>query len=194
MIQNSDAKWTYQITPYLEPQKSQNLPPQPTKALDLWRIKGGGLDLHLHRRDLLSPLICLRDLCLGFPWIPRLWFVYLISWYLLFDNIVLSLGASNSVVDACPKIVKISSALRKPLVESELGLCGKSLHRRIGWAFVALVRPLWQPHPSNVDVLPLKVRNYGNHILVSACSNLGYLYPLLPLLIVSWLACYLSYS
>jgi hypothetical protein len=98
----------------------------------------------------------LRDLCLGFLWIPRPWFVYLISWYLLFDSIVLSLGASNLVVDACPKIVKAGSALRNPLMESELGLCGGSLHRRIGWAFVALVRPLCQPHPSNVDILPLK--------------------------------------
>jgi hypothetical protein len=132
-------------------------------------------------------------LCLGFPWIPRPWFVYLIFWYLLFDSIVLSLGASNSVVDACPKIVKAGSASRNPLVESDLGLCGESLHRRIGWAFVALVRPLWQPHPSNVDVLPLKERNYGNHILVSVCSTLGYLYPLLSLLIVSCLACLLSY-
>jgi hypothetical protein len=95
-------------------------------------------------------------LCLGFPCVPRPWFVWLISWYLLFNSIVLSLGASNSVVDVCPKIVKAGSALRNPLVESELGLCGESLHRRLGWAFVALVRPLWQPHLSNVDVLPLK--------------------------------------
>jgi hypothetical protein len=70
-----------------------NIPSQPTKALDLSRIEGGGLDLHPHRSDLLSPLICLRDLCLGFPWNPRPWFVYLISCYLLFDSIVLSLGA-----------------------------------------------------------------------------------------------------
>jgi hypothetical protein len=136
--------------------KLQDLPPQLTKALDLWRIEGGGLDLHPHQSDLLSPLICLRDLCLGFPWIPRPWFVYLISFYLLFDSIVLSLGASNLVVDACPKIVKVGSALRNPLVESELGLCGESLHRRLGLAFVALVRPLWKPHLSNIDVLPLK--------------------------------------
>jgi hypothetical protein len=95
-------------------------------------------------------------LFLGFPCVPWLWFVWLISWYLLFDSIVLSLGASNSVVDMCPKIVKAGSALRNPLVESELGLCGGSLHQRIGWAFVALVRPLWQPHLSNVDVFPLK--------------------------------------
>jgi hypothetical protein len=95
-------------------------------------------------------------LCIGFSWIPRPWIVYLISCYLLFDSIMLSLGASNSVVDACPKIVKAGSALRNPLVESELGLCGESLHQRIGWAFVALVRPLWQPHLSNIDVLPLK--------------------------------------
>jgi hypothetical protein len=86
-------------------------------------------------------------LCLGFPWNPRPWFMYLIYCYLLFDNIVLFLGASNSVVNASPKLVKAGSALRNPLVESELGLCGVSSHRRIGWAFVALVRPLWQPHP-----------------------------------------------
>jgi hypothetical protein len=76
-------------------------------------------------------------LCLGFPCVPRPWFVYLISCYLLFDIIVLCLRASNSVVDACPKIVKAGSALRNPLMESELGLCGGSLHRRLGWAFVA---------------------------------------------------------
>jgi hypothetical protein len=52
--------------------------------------------------------------------------------YLLFDSIVLFLGASNSVVDACPKLVKAGSALRNPLVESELGLCSGSLHWRIG--------------------------------------------------------------
>jgi hypothetical protein len=50
----------------------------------------------------------------------------------LFDSIVLFLGASNSVMDACPKLVKASSALRNPLVDSELGLYGESLHRRIG--------------------------------------------------------------
>jgi hypothetical protein len=80
-------------------------------------------------------------------------------WYLatcFFDSIVLSLGASNSFVDACPKLIKVGSASRNPLVESELGLCGESLNRRIGWAFMALVRPLCQPLPSNVDVLPLK--------------------------------------
>jgi hypothetical protein len=131
----------------------------------------------------------LRDLCLGFPWNPRPWFVYLISCYLLFDSIVLSLGSSNLVVDVCPKLAKAGLALRNPLVESELGLCGESLHRRIRWAFVALVSPLWQPHLSNVDVLPLKGRNYGNHILVSVCSTISYLYPLSPLLIVSCLAC-----
>jgi hypothetical protein len=46
----------------LEPPNSQDLLPQPTKALDLWRIEGGGLDLHPHRSDLLFPLICLRGL------------------------------------------------------------------------------------------------------------------------------------
>jgi hypothetical protein len=58
--------------------------------------------------------------------------VYLISCYLLFDSIVLFLRASNSVVNVCPKLVKAGSALRNPLVESELGLCGGSLHQRIG--------------------------------------------------------------
>jgi hypothetical protein len=45
----------------------------------------------------------------------------------LFDSIVLFLGASNSIVGACPKLVKDDSALRNPLVESELGLCGGKL-------------------------------------------------------------------
>jgi hypothetical protein len=58
-------------TSIFEPLKSQDLLPQPTKALDLWRIKGEGLDLHSHRSDSLSPLVCLRDLCLGIPWNPR---------------------------------------------------------------------------------------------------------------------------
>jgi hypothetical protein len=151
----SCSSWT-RTPPIVGATKLQDLPPQPTKALDLWRIEGGGLDLHPHWSDLLSTLICLRDLCLGFPWIPRPWFVYSISWYLLFDSIMLSFGASYSVVDACPKILKAGSTLRNPLVESELGLCGGSLQRIIGRAFVALVRPLWQPHPSNIDVLPLK--------------------------------------
>jgi hypothetical protein len=35
-------------------------------------------------------------------------------------------------VDVCPKIVKAGFALRNPLVESELGLYGGTLHRRIG--------------------------------------------------------------
>jgi hypothetical protein len=78
----------------LEPPNQQDLPPQPTKALDLWRIEGGGLDLHPHRSDLLSPLVYLRDLSLGFPWNSRPWFVFWYTCYLLFDSIVLFLGAS----------------------------------------------------------------------------------------------------
>ena len=66
------------------------------------------------------------------PLCPKTLFVYLIYCYLLFDSIVLCLEASNSVVESCPKIVKAGSALRNPLVESELGLCGESLHQRIG--------------------------------------------------------------
>jgi hypothetical protein len=130
--------------PLLEPPSLLDLLPHQPKVLDLRGIEGGGLDQHPHRSDSLSPLICLRDLCLGFPWNPRPWFLYLISCYLLFDSIVLFLGASNSVVDACPKLVKAGSTLSNPLVESELGLCGASSHLRIGWAFVALPH-MWHP-------------------------------------------------
>jgi hypothetical protein len=40
---------------------------------------------------------------------------------------MLFLRASNSVVDACPKLVKVGSASRNLLVESELGLLWRKL-------------------------------------------------------------------
>jgi hypothetical protein len=43
---------------------------QPPKVLDLWRIEGGGPDLHLHQRNLFSLSICLGNLCPVVPWDP----------------------------------------------------------------------------------------------------------------------------
>jgi hypothetical protein len=143
-------------TPFWSHKIHKISPLNPPKLLIFGKSKEGAL-IYILTEAIYFPLsFAWGPLCLGLPCVPRPWFVYLVSCYLLFDSIVLYLGASNSVVDACPKIVKAGSALRNPLVESELGLCGRSLHQRLGWAFVALVRPLWQPHLSNVDVLPLK--------------------------------------
>ena len=54
-------------TPLLQVQESLDLPIPPSKLVDLWRIEGEGLDLHLHRAVLHFPLIHLRDHLLGFP-------------------------------------------------------------------------------------------------------------------------------
>ena len=43
------------------------LPIQPPISADLWRIEGGGPDLHLHRAVFHFPLILLRAPLLGFP-------------------------------------------------------------------------------------------------------------------------------
>jgi hypothetical protein len=42
---------------YLEPSSLLDLHLQPPKASDLWRIEGGGPDLHLHRRNLFGGVI-----------------------------------------------------------------------------------------------------------------------------------------
>ena len=62
----------------VEPPNHLDLLFQPSKVFVLWRIKRGGLDLHLHQRDFHFPLIHLRDLSLGFPCgEPRHLFAYL---------------------------------------------------------------------------------------------------------------------
>jgi hypothetical protein len=53
---------------YLEPTSLLDLHLQPPKVSDLWRIEGGGPDLHLHRRNFCFPSFCLRDLFLVVPW------------------------------------------------------------------------------------------------------------------------------
>ena len=45
----------------------QLLPIHPSISADLWRIEGGGPDLHLHRVVFHFPLILLRAPLLGFP-------------------------------------------------------------------------------------------------------------------------------
>jgi hypothetical protein len=130
-------------TPFWSHKIHKISPLNPPKLLIFGESKEEALIYILTEAIYFPLLFAWGPLCLGFPCVPRPWFVYLISCYLLFDSIVLFLGASNSVVDACPKIVKAGSALRNPLVESELDLCGGSLYQRLGWAFVALVRPLW---------------------------------------------------
>ena len=72
---NSTSPWR---THFVEPRKSLDLLPQPPKAIDLWRIKGEDIDLHLHQADLHFPLRFLRAPCLGFLCAnPRLWFHHL---------------------------------------------------------------------------------------------------------------------
>jgi hypothetical protein len=87
------------LTPYFPDPKSSILdicrvnPRHPPKVIDLRGIKGGGLDLHLHRSNFISPLICLRDLCLGIPWNPKSWFVYLINLLLIVWQHCIVLGS-----------------------------------------------------------------------------------------------------
>ena len=50
-----------------EPPNLQDLHLQPSKVPDLWRIEGGGLDLHLHRSDLHFHLTSLRAPCSRVP-------------------------------------------------------------------------------------------------------------------------------
>jgi hypothetical protein len=52
----------------LEPTSLLDLHLQPPKVPDLWRIKGGGPDLYLHRRNFFSLSICLGNLFLVVPW------------------------------------------------------------------------------------------------------------------------------
>jgi hypothetical protein len=52
---------------YLETTSLLDLHLQPPKVSDLWRIKGGGPDLHLHRRNFFFPSFCLRDSFLVVP-------------------------------------------------------------------------------------------------------------------------------
>jgi hypothetical protein len=53
---------------YLEPTSLLDLHLQPTIVPDLWRIEGGGPDLHLHRRNFISLSISLGNLFLVVPW------------------------------------------------------------------------------------------------------------------------------
>jgi hypothetical protein len=53
---------------YLEPTSLLDLHLQPPIVPDLWRIEGGGPDLHLHQRNFISLSICLGNLCLVVPW------------------------------------------------------------------------------------------------------------------------------
>jgi hypothetical protein len=53
---------------YLEPTSLLDLHLQPPKVPDLWRIDGGGPDLHLHRRNFFSLSICLGNSFLVVPW------------------------------------------------------------------------------------------------------------------------------
>ena len=52
--------------PFVEPPNLRDLL-LPPKFVDLWRIEGEDLDLRSYPSDLLSPLIHLRGLSLGFP-------------------------------------------------------------------------------------------------------------------------------
>jgi hypothetical protein len=53
---------------YLDPTSLLYLHLQPPKLTDLWRIEGGGPDLHVHRRNFISLSISLGNLCLVVPW------------------------------------------------------------------------------------------------------------------------------
>jgi hypothetical protein len=53
---------------YLEPTSLLDLHLQPPKVPDLWRIEGGGPDLHLHRRNFISLSICLGNSFLFSKW------------------------------------------------------------------------------------------------------------------------------
>ena len=116
------------------------------------------------------PLICLRGLCLGFHWKPQV----VISPLIL---VVDCLGAPNSVVGVCPKyLVKVLAATWKaPFVEGELGPLGRSSSENRVRPFVAFG---FTHTPPTQMYFPSKGRNYGKHILVSACSVFGYFYPL----------------
>jgi hypothetical protein len=86
-----------------EPPKSLDLHLQPFQAFDFWRIEGGDPDLHLHRRNFISLPICLETCALCFFGNPRCSCLYGVLASVAF------LGASNSVVDVCPKLcVKVS--------------------------------------------------------------------------------------
>jgi hypothetical protein len=56
------------IRHYLEPTSLLDLHLQPPKVPDLWRIEGGGPDLHHHQRNFFSLSICLGNSFLVVPW------------------------------------------------------------------------------------------------------------------------------
>ena len=156
----------------------------PLKLHHIWGFGRGDLDLYFHQRDLYFINILSGSLWGDLEATLRV----KLRGYIL--------GASNLVVDVCPKLcVKVPVATsRQPLSGAwarPLWRCSQENRvslRGVGW-------PSWHHTPPNVDVLPFtrkELRESYHRLSVCSTSVTSILSP--PLLLVSCIvACILSY-